>query len=157
MLAPVISGIPSAGTGSGMAPPQSTPAASAQHSLSAPIFGQSAKLGLSTPPVIQPQATSLSTAAAAQGPPMGANSIGSTSFAALAHSSTSVGGAKEKEVLLKTDTKIINTAKPVSGSDAKTTDIDTLKKKLAMMERETSRLRYVHPRLCPSMLTNHSN
>ena len=148
MLAPVISGIPGAGTGSGMAPPQSAPAASAQHSLSAPIFGQSAKLGLSSPPVIQPTQASLSTAATAQAPSMGANSIGSTSFAALAHSSTSVGVAKEKEVLLKTDTKIINTAKPVSGSsDAKTTDIDTLKKKLAMMERETSRLRFVHLRI----------
>jgi len=104
--------------------------------LAAPVFGASAKLNI-------PGSTSLG-APSSLAPLSSANvpsaALGSTSFASLAHSSGNSPG-KDKEVtnLLKTDTKIINTAKT-----DKTSDIDSLKKKLAMMERETSRLREMH-------------
>jgi len=142
MLAPVISGIgmQSAAPGSsGMAPPPPG-GASGGGSLAAPIFGQSAKLtGVSNPPVIPPS-NGLNLAPGSTQSPLATNSIGSTSFASLAQSSSMLP-AGDKEIKLKTDTKIIqHTAKTANPTD-KTTDIDTLKKKLAMMERETSRLR----------------
>jgi len=139
MLAPVLPtlGVTAPPGGSGMAPPPGGASSLASSStLAAPVFGASAKLNI-------PGSTSLG-APSSLAPLSSANvpsaALGSTSFASLAHSSGNSPG-KDKEVtnLLKTDTKIINTAKT-----DKTSDIDSLKKKLAMMERETSRLREMH-------------
>ena len=149
MLAPV--GLQHASQ-SGLTPSQSS--GTAGSALGAPIFGQSAKLA--SPPQISPLLGS-SLGTNSLGPvnpsPLVANSINSTSFASLAHSSSTVGGASVNVgelPLVKTDTKLINNVAAgslkgvVPDASMKPTDIDTLKKKLAMMERETQRLREMH-------------
>lgn len=147
MLAPVMPGM---GMQSGSSTPGNSrmaPPSAGGPGGQAPIFGQAAKLGQHTPPGIAPGTSALSGLGTAAQSPLATNSISSTSFATLAHSNTTIvatpkEGQQQKEVKLKTDTKIINnTAKAPTD---KTTDIDTLKKKLAMMERETSRLREMH-------------
>merc|ERR1719454_2704353 len=99
--------------------------------------------------------------------PASVSALGTNSFAALAN----VPGQTPNDVVVNGagvsgDAKVIQTAGTVSGSTAtilntaqaagttsasksptkqdKVTDIDALKKKLAMMERETSRLREMH-------------
>merc|ERR1712176_758716 len=77
-----------------------------------------------------------------------ASGLASTSFASLANSTP----AEQKDQKVKTDTKIINnTAKPAD----KSSDINSLKKKLAMMERETSRLREMHKLRLKKLETKH--
>jgi len=160
MLAPVMNQMGSGG-GSAIA----NAAAAAGGSLGAPIFGQSAKLPVTGSAMSgglasvggqstfrsagslvtgqTPQSVggvlgrALTTPRLGVGAGQSVSGLASTSFASLANSTP----AEQKDQKVKTDTKIINnTAKPAD----KSSDINSLKKKLAMMERETSRLREMH-------------
>ncbi|CAG5112538.1 Oidioi.mRNA.OKI2018_I69.chr2.g6743.t3.cds [Oikopleura dioica] len=163
MLAPVMNQMNSGG-GSAIA----NAAAAAGGSLGAPIFGQSAKLPVTGSAMTggaqsvfrsanslvtgqTPQSvggvlgSALSTPRLGVGAGQSVSGLASTSFASLANSNTLVPSSlvpnDQKDQKVKTDTKIINnTAKPAD----KSSDINSLKKKLAMMERETSRLREMH-------------
>lgn len=162
MLAPVMNQMNSGG-GSAIA----NAAAAAGGSLGAPIFGQSAKLPVTGSAMTggaqsvfrsanslvtgqTPQSvggvlgSALSTPRLGVGAGQSVSGLASTSFASLANSNTLVPSSlvaseqQKDQSKVKTDTKIINnTAKPAD----KSSDINSLKKKLAMMERETSRLR----------------
>ena len=143
MLAPVVTGLPGL---------SSTPAAAASmappSSSKTPIFGQSAKINIDTSSLLKSSTPAAPTAAPVTSP-LVTNSIQSTSFASLAQvpgSSAEVdvkvvqqsaGSGNDCEVTGVTPA----TAKSPTKGD-KTTDIDALKKKLALMERETTRLRY---------------
>ena len=145
MLAPVVTGLPglssTPATASSMAPPSSS---------KTPIFGQSAKINIDTSSLLKSSTPSAATSAPVTSP-LVTNSIQSTSFASLAQvpgSSAEVdakavqqnsgSGNDSCEVTAVTP----GTAKSPTKGD-KTTDIDALKKKLALMERETTRLRYL--------------
>ena len=150
MLAPVVAGgIGMAQPGTSMAPPTSGLGKTAP-----PIFGQSAKINIE--PSLLPRATPSA--------PTAVNALGTNSFAALANvpGSTTAdvvngtaavpGGASAAAIQGSTgSTNAILNQGQAAGTGAtasksptkqdKVTDIDALKKKLAMMERETSRLR----------------
>lgn len=153
MLAPVVAGgIGMAQPGTSMAPPTSGLA-----KATPPIFGQSAKINIE--PSLLPRATPSASV------PTAVNALGTNSFAALANvpgsTSTDVvngtpagGGATAAAIQAAGGTgstnAILNQAQAAGSGTAasksptkqdKVTDIDALKKKLAMMERETSRLR----------------
>ena len=139
MLAPVGTGMAAPGS---MAPPSSS---------KAPIFGQSAKINIDTNSLSKQPTPSTATPPS----PLVTNSIGSNSFAALAQvpgsSANSSGEQKQvaapsgnsgNESLEVTAVSPGNAKSPTKGQGGdKTTDIDALKKKLALMERETTRLR----------------
>ena len=152
MLAPVVTGLPGLSSPSGpstgsMAPPSSS---------KAPIFGQSAKINIDTASLLQSKQTTTSSSIAAQSvSPLVTNSIQSNSFAALAQvpGSSNSGGEQKNTVQPSGNSgnesqEVIaispgNAKSPTkAGQGDKTTDIDALKKKLALMERETTRLRY---------------
>lgn len=154
MLAPVVTGLPGLSSPSGpstgsMAPPSSS---------KAPIFGQSAKINIDTASLLQSKQTTTSSSIAAQNvSPLVTNSIQSNSFAALAQvpGSSNSGGEQKNTVqpsgnsgnesLEVTAISPGNAKSPTKqGQGDKTTDIDALKKKLALMERETTRLREMH-------------
>ena len=158
MLAPVVAGgIGMAQPGTSMAPPTSGLA-----KATPPIFGQSAKINIE--PSLLPRATP-----SASVPPT-VNALGTNSFAALANvpgstsndvvvngvASGGTAGATAVGTIQAAGTgstsSILNQAQAAGNGSAasksptkqdKVTDIDALKKKLAMMERETSRLRLV--------------
>lgn len=153
MLAPVVAG------GIGMAQPGSmAPPASGLAKSGPPIFGQSAKINIESS--LLPRAAPSASVTAA------VNALGTNSFAALANvpgsTSTDVvngapaaataaaiqaaGGTGSTNAILN-QAQAAGTVTAASKSPTKqdkVTDIDALKKKLAMMERETSRLREMH-------------
>ena len=149
MLAPVVAGgIGMAASGGSMAPPSGSITKS-----NPPIFGQSAKINIESS-LIPRAAVPTPTAAVVP------SALGTNSFAALANvpgstTDVSVNGAttngdKTPNVVTGTgtgSTQLINTTPATTApgksptKQDKVTDIDALKKKLAMMERETSRLR----------------
>ena len=155
MLAPVVTGLPGLTSTPGpsatsMAPPSSS---------KAPIFGQSAKINIDAASLLPSKQTTASSSIAGPGSvsPLVTNSIQSNSFAALAQvpGSGNSGGEQKNTVqpsgnsgnesLEVTAVSPGNAKSPTKqGQGDKTTDIDALKKKLALMERETTRLRYVY-------------
>ena len=154
MLAPVVAGgIGMAQPGTSMAPPTSGLGKTAP-----PIFGQSAKINIE--PSLLPRATPSASV------PASVNALGTNSFAALANvpgsasadvvnGTSATGGAATAAAIQAaggtgSTNAILNQATATGAGGAagksptkqdKVTDIDALKKKLAMMERETSRLR----------------
>ena len=150
MLAPVVPG--------GMNAPQSP----AQQNPNVPIFGQSAKIDIGSKLI--PRGPTVNVGGTVGTSPLVTNSVSSNSFAALAQvPGSSNGSAAVKEVapiVGSTVGSTVTNATSVVSNDGqsnqsataaekspskqdKVTDIDSLKKKLAMMEQETSRLRYM--------------
>ena len=150
MLAPVVTGLPGLNSSSGAAPGSMAPPSSSK----APIFGQSAKINIDTASLLPSKQTTTSSVVTPPGTsPLVTNSIQSNSFAALAQvPGSSASGGEQKTVqpsgnsgnesLEVTAVSPGNAKSPTKGQGGdKTTDIDALKKKLALMERETTRLR----------------
>jgi len=154
MLAPVVTGMPvapasaantissAAALASAMAPPSST-------SQKTPIFGQSAKVSIE--PHILPRSSPLGGPGGPGGStstpsPLVTNSLNSNSFAALAQAPDPNAVVVVKDTPGTSGTSDVGLA-PAGKSPTKqdkVTDIDALKKKLALMERETTRLREMH-------------
>jgi len=152
MLAPVVTGLPGLNSSSGAAPGSMAPPSSSK----APIFGQSAKINIDTASLLPSKQTTTSSVTPPGTSPLVTNSIQSNSFAALAQvPGSSASGGEQKTVqpsgnsgnesLEVTAVSPGNAKSPTKGQGGdKTTDIDALKKKLALMERETTRLREMH-------------
>jgi len=159
MLAPVVP--------NGIGGVSSQQQSQSQSNSNVPIFGQSAKINIDSKLI--PRGPTVGVGGGVGTSPLVTNSVSSNSFAALAQvPGSSNGSSAVKEVAptvgsssagASNSTAVVSndglagmtgqgaeaatTAEKSPNKQDKVTDIDSLKKKLAMMEQETSRLRYM--------------
>jgi len=160
MLAPVVP--------NGIGGVSSQQQSQSQSNSNVPIFGQSAKINIDSKLI--PRGPTVGVGGGVGTSPLVTNSVSSNSFAALAQvPGSSNGSSAVKEVAptvgsssagASNSTAVVSndglagmtgqgaeaatTAEKSPNKQDKVTDIDSLKKKLAMMEQETSRLREMH-------------